>query len=133
MCHWLSQKFSYCVTILLHTNLKCALCSRGYGTATAGSGDESEGNTEDIIGYLHAQGNHKGVGSSHMKKPIELDVEGQPWGSMKDAFQKDVQKYAKDLDPSCGWEGQDKSLRRHLFKRLYSGESFATSFSFPNS
>lgn len=110
----------------MHTNLKCALCSRGYGTA--GSGDESEGNTEDIIDALHSQGKFKEVGSSAMKKPIELDVEGQPWGSMKDAFHKDIQKYAKDLDPSCGWEGQDKSLRRNLFRRVYTGEHWTTFF-----
>lgn len=56
-----------------------------------------------------------------MKKPIEVDGDGQPFGSMKEALSNDVKKYAKDLDPRVGWEKQPQSLRKNLLRRLYTG------------
>lgn len=108
-----------CVNTFLHKTCKCELCSRGYGES---SDDESEENRGEDTRAMHSAGNPKPAGSSGWKKPIEVDVEGQPWGPMKDSLQKDIQKYAKDLDPSSGWEGQPQKLRRNLYKRLYAGE-----------
>lgn len=108
-----------CVNPFLHKTCKCELCSRGYGES---SDDESEENRGEDTRAMHSAGNPKPAGSSGWKKPIEVDVEGQPWGPMKDSLQKDIQKYAKELDPSSGWEGQPQKLRRNLYKRLYAGE-----------
>jgi hypothetical protein len=35
-----------------------------------------------------------------MKKHVELDAQGQPFGSMKVVLCSDIKKYAKDLDPT---------------------------------
>jgi len=45
-----------------------------------------------------------------MKKLVELDEQGELFGSMKDALTKDVNKYTKDLDPKMGWEGQPQKF-----------------------
>lgn len=95
------------------------MCSCRYGE---GSDDESHGNTNEDIDALNSQRKLTPMGPAAMKKPIELDEDGQPWGSMKDALHKDIQKYAKDLDPSCGWEGQSGKLQRNLLRRLYTGD-----------
>ena len=57
-----------------------------------------------------------------MKKRVELDAQGQPFGSMKVVLCGDIKKYAKDLDPTTVWEGQPRHERKRLFKRLYSGK-----------
>lgn len=58
-----------------------------------------------------------------MKKHVELDAQGQPFGSMKAVLCNDIKKYAKDLDPTTGWEGQPRHERKRLFKRLYTGNN----------
>ena len=35
-----------------------------------------------------------------MKKHVELDAQGQPFGSIKVVLCSDIKKYAKDLDPT---------------------------------
>lgn len=57
-----------------------------------------------------------------MKKRVELDAHGQHFGSMKAVFSSDIKKYAKDLDPTTGWEGQPWHERKQLFRRLYTGK-----------
>jgi hypothetical protein len=57
-----------------------------------------------------------------MKKHVELDAQGQPFGSMKAILWSDIKKYAKDLDPTTGWEDQPQHERKRLFKRLYTGK-----------
>jgi hypothetical protein len=57
-----------------------------------------------------------------MKKRVELDAQGQPFGTMKAVLCGDIKKYAKDLDPTTGWEGQPRHERKRLFRRLYSGK-----------
>lgn len=37
-----------------------------------------------------------------MKKPVTLDVNGVPWGNMKECLADDVKKYAKSLDGQLG-------------------------------
>jgi len=39
------------------------------------------------------------MSTSAIKKPVELDGQGEPFRSMKDALMKDVNKYSKDLNP----------------------------------
>jgi len=56
-----------------------------------------------------------------MKKPVTLDLNGLPWGSMKECLGDDVKKYAKNLDPTCNWESQPSPHREQLFRRLYRG------------
>lgn len=36
-----------------------------------------------------------------MKKPVTLDLNGLPWGSMKECLGADIKKYAKNLDLTC--------------------------------
>jgi hypothetical protein len=57
-----------------------------------------------------------------MKKRVELDAQKQPFGAMKVVLCGDIKKYAKDLDPTTGWEGQPWHKRKRLFKRLYTGK-----------
>ena len=57
-----------------------------------------------------------------MKKHVELDAEGQPFGAMKAVLSSDIKKYAKDLDPTTGWEGQPRHDRKRLFRRLYTSK-----------
>ena len=57
-----------------------------------------------------------------MKKHMELDAQNQPFGPMKVVLYNDIKKYAKDLDPTTGWEGQPRHEEKRLFKRLYIGK-----------
>ena len=41
-------------------------------------------------------------GSTFMKKRVELDAQGQPFGAMKAVLCADIKKYAKGLDPTTG-------------------------------
>lgn len=56
-----------------------------------------------------------------MKKPVTLDVNGVPWGNMKECLADDVKKYAKSLDATANWESQTSAARSQLFKRMYKG------------
>jgi hypothetical protein len=40
-----------------------------------------------------------------MNKYVELDTQGQPFGSMKAIVCSNIKKYVKDLDPTMKWEG----------------------------
>ena len=101
--------------------VECGCCSRGYAT---NSGTESDGDQEnsDGIETSHPLPTRKGGGSTALKKRVELDVQGQPFGAMKAVLCADIKKYAKDLDPTTGWEGQPRHERKRLFKRLYTGK-----------
>lgn len=57
-----------------------------------------------------------------MKKHVELDAQGQPFGPMKAVLCSDIKKYAEDLDPTTGWEGQPRHERKRLFRHLYTGK-----------
>jgi hypothetical protein len=94
-------------------------CSQGYDTDCRGEGEEVDGDTDDAIEAV--QPKHRKGGVTAMKKPIEVDSDGQPFGSMKEAFSNDVKKYAKDLDPRVGWDKQPRRLRLNFFKRVYTG------------
>lgn len=56
-----------------------------------------------------------------MKKPVTLNLNGIPWGSMKECLANDIKKYAKSLDPTCNWESHPSPQQEQLFKRLYKG------------
>ena len=47
---------------------------------------------------------------------MQVDHQGEPYGSMKIQFGQDIQKYAKDFDITVGWEAQIQKDRRRLFK-----------------
>ena len=100
-------------------------CSKGYDTASAEQGVErnveSNADTEEIIASLNPEEKWKEGSTTVMKKPIELDEDGQAYGSMKNAFSNDIKKYARDLDPRKHWEGQLAYDRRRLFSRIYTG------------
>ena len=64
----------------------------------------------------------RGGARGGLKKHVELDRQGQPFGPMKEVLCSDIKKYAKDLDPTTGWEGQPRSDRKRLLRRLYAGE-----------
>ena len=96
------------------------MCSRGYESRSAG--DKSNENTDDIIDGLLPEEEEEDGTTSVMKKPVRLDRQGEPYGPMKVQFGRDIQKYAKDLDITVGWEAQTQENRRRLFKRLYTGE-----------
>ena len=101
--------------------LDCGCCSRGYGTHS-GSEESSDGDHSDGVQTSQPPPTSKRGGSTAMKKRVELDAQGQPFGSMKAVLCGDIKKYAKDLDPTTGWEGQPRHERKRLFKRLYSGK-----------
>lgn len=63
-----------------------------------------------------------------MKKPVTLDLNGLPWGSMKECLGDDIKKYAKNLDPTCNWESQPSPQREQLFRRLYKGTNINALF-----
>ncbi len=110
---------TYCKWVRLTSDLISvfAYCSRGYSTGS--DEPESEADTEDLIHQLKpSQPRNEG---QSMKKPVELDKNGEPFGAMKVPFANDIKKYARDLDPRMGWEGQPIQDRRRLFRRLYSG------------
>ena len=56
------------------------------------------------------------------KKHVELDAQEQSFGSMKAVLCSDIKKYAKDPDPTTGWEGQPRHERKWLFRRLYTSK-----------
>lgn len=91
----------------------CGCFSRGYATHS-GTEDDS-----DAIETSQRPPTRKGVGSNAMKKCVEQDAQGQPFGAMKVVLCADIKKYAKGQDPTTGWEGQPRHERKRLFKRLY--------------
>ena len=93
-------------------------CSRGYKTHSGTEG-ESDHENSDATESSSPPATRKAGGSTAMKKRVELDAQGQPFGSMKAVFCSDIKKYAKDLDPTTGWEGQPRHERKRLFKRMY--------------
>ena len=59
----------------------------------------SEGGNDDAIQTSQA---HLARGGTRggMKKHVELDAQGQPFGPIKKVLCIDIKKYAKDLDPT---------------------------------
>jgi hypothetical protein len=57
-----------------------------------------------------------------MKKHVELDAQGQPFGSMKKVLCGDIKKYAKHLDSTTGWEDQPCFDQKRLLRCLYADE-----------
>lgn len=95
------------------------LCSHGH--ATNSRAEDSEGENDDAMqtSLVHpAQGSARG----DLKKHVEFDEQGQPFGPMKEVLCSDIKKYSKDLDPTTGWEWQARSDRKRLLRRLYAGE-----------
>ena len=101
--------------------MACGCCSRGYGIHS-GTEDDSDPENSDAMETSQPAPTRKGGGSTAMKKRVELDAQGQPFGAMKAVLSADIKKYAKDLDPTTGWEGQPRHERKRLFKRLYTGK-----------
>ena len=93
------------------------MCNRGYTTHS--DTEVSEGGNSDAVETSQRKPSRKGAGSTGMKKRVELDGQRQPFGSMKAVLSSDIKKYAKDLDPTTGWEGQSRHERKRLFRRLY--------------
>ena len=102
--------------------MQCVLCSRGYEVELAE--EDSIANTDGEIEALQPLQKRNIGASTAMKKPVELDGQGQPFGAMKAVLSSDVKKYAKDLDPTTGWEGQPRQHRRRLFRCLYTSTHF---------
>jgi hypothetical protein len=65
---------------------------------------------------------HRNPRERVMKKPVTLDINGIPWGNMKECLADDIKKYAKNLDPTANWESQPGPLKTSLFKRMYKGK-----------
>ena len=103
--------------------VECFCCSRGSATHSA-TEDTSETDQDHNDGIETSQPppTRKARGSTPKLKRVELDAQGQPFGSMKAVLCADIKKYAKDLDPTTGWEGQPRHERKRLFRRLYSGK-----------
>ena len=110
-----------CIIILLLPP-KSVFCSRGYDTASIGG--ESDVDTKDIIDVVVPEDMEAEGTSSIMRNPMQVDYQGEPYGMMKIQFVRDIQKYAKDLDITVGWEAQIQKDRRQLFKRVYIGMEF---------
>lgn len=82
-------------------------------------GEEFDGNTNDAIEAVRPK--HKKGRTTRMKKLIKVDSNGQPFGTMKEAFSNNVKKYAKFFDPRVGSDKQPLHLRLNFFKRVYIG------------
>ena len=98
----------------------CGVCSRGYPTES-----DTEDSEFEHVGAGESsqpQPKQKTGGSTGIKKHIELHAQGQPFGAMKAVLCSDIKKYAEDLDPTTGWEGQPRYERKRLLKRLYLGK-----------
>ena len=78
------------------------MCSRGYVTNFGAK--QSEGVDDDAIQTSPVPA-ARGGGRGGLKKQVELDRQGQPFGTMKEVLCSDIKKYANDLDPTTGWEG----------------------------
>ena len=52
--------------------------------------DSSGRDTDDIIDALLPEETEVEATSSAMKKPVQLDLQGEPFGPMKDAFGRDI-------------------------------------------
>lgn len=103
------------VSLTLHS----VLCSRGYEAESTEFGLDAD--TEEIIEFLIPQQKEQKGSGFVMKKPVQLDPHEEPFGAMKTPFSNDIKKYARDLDPRKGWEGQPVHKRRRLFTRVYTG------------
>lgn len=60
---------------------------------------------------LELEGVHRHARERIMKKLVTLDINGLPWGNMKECLSDDIKKYAKNLDPLGNWELQPTALR----------------------
>ena len=121
-CGWSCQVDSaICVHLGSSLIVECGCCSRGYATHSGTEEDSDQGNSDEIE-TSQPLPTRKGGGSTAMKKRVELDAQGQPFGAMKPVLCAYIKKFAKDLDPTTGWEGQPRHLRKRLFKRLYTGK-----------
>ena len=96
------------------------LCSKyNQGYASASTQEDSSGDTKDAMEALEPLSTIKRGGTQALKKSIELDSEGQPYGSMREFIKANIKKYAKDLNPITSWERQPHYERRRLFEHLY--------------
>ena len=94
------------------------LCSQGYPTDF--ENEDSEDGNDDVIQTSQAHPTRGGA-QGPMKKHVELDAQGQPYGSIKEVLWGDIKKYAKDFDPTTGWEAQPRSDRKRFLRRLCAG------------
>ena len=90
--------------IILPLPPKSVFCSRGYDITSTRS--ESDVDTEDIIDIVVPEDMEAEGTSSVMRKPVQVDHQGEPYGTIKIQFGQDIQKYAKDLDITVGWKAQ---------------------------
>lgn len=53
-----------------------------------------------------------------MKKPIQVDGLGIPFGTMKDQFMKDISAFVKEMNPCVGFEKQKQRVKDRLQDRI---------------
>jgi len=75
------------------------MCTRLNGSDGNEVGDMSnfDGDTDDTTEALQPQPKKKAVNNIAMKKTVELDGQGQPFGSMKQVMADNIKKYEKRL------------------------------------
>ena len=100
--------------------------SRGYDTHTGESdgGDdgqysESFTDEDDTLSRKRHMKTH--MHTEDMRKPVLVDSQGIPYGTMKKVLEQEVKLLAKDLDPRYNWEGQPQHAKDRFFKRVYAG------------
>jgi hypothetical protein len=68
----------------------------------------------------HVAGRVTGRKQEKMKKPIEVDALGIPFGTMKDQFVKDISAFVKEMNPSLGFDKQKQKAKDCLHERINS-------------
>ena len=70
---------------------------------------------------IDARNDRGGTGSSRkeVRKFVEVDRNGIPYGCMMQSLHMDLQAFSKEMDPSLNWDGQPQEARDRLEARVY--------------
>lgn len=83
------------------TSLTCNVCGCSSGKDNNDHGSNGEDDGEDSDDRLRKSKPFcKRRGKGYEKKPVTLDPNGYPYGSMREVLSDDIKRYAKDLDPT---------------------------------
>ena len=55
------------------------------------------------------------------KKPLHVDERGTPCGALVEAFETELRRLSRDLDPGHNWQEQQPAACEKFMERLWSG------------
>jgi hypothetical protein len=106
------------------------LYSAGYNTHSEQEDDEEEDEedgqdddeeSEDEGTPPPSQRRRGNVQREWEKKPLHVDEKGTPCGAVVGAFETELQRLSRDLDPGHNWAKQQLAACERFMKRLWSG------------